>query len=151
MSWHHAIAGTKFSNSKTYLFLDTRYIPRLVSRNVYRAIGSLHLMFFKLFNKKCHTVGTSPKSKSWKEAESIPTSNTEICDCALSGLVTGTSINSGGVKLVVWPQIYPLSKMIRSCKCFPYVNKTSTLIKRYVKPPTMDILKCLIYIYNNYV
>ena len=34
--------------------------------------------------------------------------------------------------------------MIRSCQCFPYVNKMSTLIIRYVKPLTMDILKWLI-------
>jgi len=32
-------------------------------------------------------------------------------DLPLSGLGTGTSIQSGGVKLVLWDQIFPLDEM----------------------------------------
>ena len=39
-----------------------------------------------------------------------------------SWLGTGTSIKSGGIKLVLWAQTSPLSEMMRSCKCFPHLS-----------------------------
>jgi hypothetical protein len=36
-------------------------------------------------------------------------------------------INSGRVRLVLWPQTSSLSEMMQSCKCFPHVSKMSTL------------------------
>jgi hypothetical protein len=36
---------------------------------------------------------------------------------------------SGGVKLVSWiHQAFPLSEMMRSCKCFPHIPQVSTFI-----------------------
>jgi hypothetical protein len=53
-------------------------------------------------NTKYHTVGTIPKSiKTIVERVKIETpNNTQIHDRSLSWLDTGTSITSGGVKLV---------------------------------------------------
>ena len=65
--------------------------------------------------------------KSQKEAKSIP--QTQIHDRLLSWLGTGTSIKSGGIKLVLWDQISPLSEMMRSCKYIPCVIKMSTFIQ----------------------
>jgi hypothetical protein len=49
--------------------------------------------------------------KSWKEAQSILL--TQIHDCSLYWLSTGTSIKSGGGKLASWSQTSPLSEMMR--------------------------------------
>ena len=35
--------------------------------------------------------------------------STEIYDCSLFCLGTGTSVKSGGVKLVLWAQTFPLT------------------------------------------
>ena len=42
-------------------------------------------------------------------------------------LGTGTSIKSGGVKLVLHPQTTLLIEMMRTCKCISRVNKMSML------------------------
>ena len=41
-----------------------------------------------------------------------------LAHCYLSWCGMGTSIKSGGIKLVLLAQSYPLSEMMRSCKCF---------------------------------
>jgi hypothetical protein len=41
-------------------------------------------------------------------------------------LNTGTSIKSGGVRLVLWTQTSRLIEIIRSCKCFSRVSKMPT-------------------------
>ena len=49
---------------------------------------------------------------------------TQIHDRSLFWIGTGTSIKSGGVKLVfVCAQTCPLSETMRSCKYFPHVSK----------------------------
>ena len=55
--------------------------------------------------KKYHTVGKSQKS-NWGiiERDKIYIPSTQIHDCSLSWLGTNTSIQSGGVKLVVLAQ-----------------------------------------------
>ena len=53
-------------------------------------------------NKKYHTVGTVPKpNRKIEESSKIDTSNTQIHDRSLYWLDTGTSIKSGGVKIVL--------------------------------------------------
>jgi len=70
---------------------------------------------YKMENKKYHTVGIVPKSNiKIIERGKIDTPNTKIHDRSLSWLGTGTSIKSGGVKLVLWTQTSPLSAMIWS-------------------------------------
>jgi len=55
-------------------------------------------------SKKYHTVGTISKfNRKIVESGTINIPNTEIHDCTLSWLSTGTSIKSGGVKLVLMP------------------------------------------------
>ena len=74
-------------------------------------------------DKKYHIVRKIPKSNiKIEERATIDHSNTQIHDCSLSWLGTGTSITSGGIKLVLWVQTPPLSEMIRSCKCLLHVN-----------------------------
>jgi hypothetical protein len=65
----------------------------------------------------------------------IPKSNgkidTRIHDRSLTswlGTYTVISITNSGFKLVLWAQSSPLSEMMGSCKCFPYVGKISTLL-----------------------
>ena len=43
------------------------------------------------------------------------------------------SMNSGGVKLVLWTQKSRGSEMMRSCKWFPYVSKIQTLTYNWGK------------------
>ena len=38
----------------------------------------------------------------------------------------GTSIKSGRIKLVLWAQTFPLSEMMRSCKCLPRASEIPT-------------------------
>jgi hypothetical protein len=54
--------------------------------------------------KKNHTVEAIPKTKKSKivERSKVDTPKRQIHDRSLSWLVTGTSIKSGGVKLVLW-------------------------------------------------
>ena len=58
--------------------------------------------------EKNTTVGTIPKSNiEIVERGKIYTSNTQIHDSSLPWLGTGTSIKSGGVKLVLWAHHMP--------------------------------------------
>jgi hypothetical protein len=67
-------------------------------------------------NKKYHTVGTIPKSNIIIVGRvKSDTPNIQINNRSLSWLDTGTSIKSGGAKLVLLTQTYP--EMKRSCKC----------------------------------
>ena len=53
-------------------------------------------------NKKYHTVGTIPQSNiKIVERAKIDTSNTQIHDSSFSWVGTGTSMESGRVKLVL--------------------------------------------------
>jgi hypothetical protein len=77
----------------------------------------------------------NPVDKSEKKAKSIPLS--QLYHCTLSWLCTGTSIQNGGVKLVLWDQRFPLNKMIGSCKCFPHVSKI--LILKYKRENSVSV------------
>jgi hypothetical protein len=69
--------------------------------------------------QKTHTVGTVPKSnRKIVERDEIDTINTHIHDCSFSWFGTGTSVESGWVKLVLWAQISPFSEMMWSLKTF---------------------------------
>ena len=50
--------------------------------------------------------------------------NTQIHDHSLYMLGTGMSIKTGGVKLVLWAQTFPLSEIMWTCKHLPRVSKT---------------------------
>ena len=65
---------------------------------------------------------------------------TQIHDRSLFWLGTGTSIESGGVKLVLWAQSTPLSEMMWSCKCFLHVSKMSTFTYNLAIIPKMGPL-----------
>jgi hypothetical protein len=79
-------------------------------------------------NKKYHTAGTFPKSNvKIDEKRENRYLNTHKNDRTLSWLGTCTSIKRGEAKLVLWAQTSPLTEMMRSCKCFPFVSKMSTL------------------------
>jgi hypothetical protein len=41
-------------------------------------------------------------------------------------------MKSGGIELLLWTQISSLTKMIRSCECFPHASKTQTLTYKWV-------------------
>lgn len=59
----------------------------------------------KMYTKKYLIVRTIPKSNiKIVERGKIDTSITQINDRSLSGLGKGTSIKSGGFKLVLWTQ-----------------------------------------------
>jgi hypothetical protein len=65
------------------------------------------------------TVATIPKSNiKIVERGKIDATNTQVHERSLSLIGTGISIKGGGVKLISWTQISPLSEMMRSCKCF---------------------------------
>ena len=76
-------------------------------------------------------------SKSQKEAKS-----TQIHDRSLSLFDTGTLINSGGVKLVLGPNLPSNSEMMRSPKYFPHVSKMPTFIYNWANSV---IIKNLIF------
>ena len=62
----------------------------------------------KMTNREYHIVGTILKSNiKLAERCKIDTPNTQIHYLSLSGIGTGTSVKSGGVKLVLWPK-HPL-------------------------------------------
>ena len=66
-------------------------------------------------NKKDHTVRTISKSNiKIVDRGEIDTCNTQIHDRSLFLLGTGTSVNSGGAKLVLWAQTSPLGEMMLS-------------------------------------
>ena len=59
-------------------------------------------------NKKYNTAGTVPKSNiKIVERDTVDTPNTQIHNRSLSWLGTGTSIKSGGAKIVLWAQTSP--------------------------------------------
>ena len=60
------------------------------------------------------------------ERYKIETLNTQIHDRSHSWLCTDTSIKSGGDELDLWAKGFPLTEMMRSCKCFPHVSKIPT-------------------------
>jgi hypothetical protein len=66
----------------------------------------------KIKNQKYHTVRTVPKSNR-KIVESGKIDTLNIHDRSLYWLGTGTSIKSGGIKLISWDQTSPLSEMMR--------------------------------------
>ena len=75
----------------------------------------------KLKKKKYQHFGTFPKyNRKVAERSKIDTPNTHIHDHSLSCLGTGTSITSGGVKLVPWTQPSRMDcKINEECvKCF---------------------------------
>jgi hypothetical protein len=59
-----------------------------------------------LKNKKYQIVATVPNTNKKKiiERDKMDTPNTHIHDQAFSWLGTGTSIKSGGFKLILWDQ-----------------------------------------------
>jgi hypothetical protein len=65
-------------------------------------------------NKKYHTVGTIPNfDRRIVEKIKFDNLNTQIHDRSLSRLGTGTSIKSGGIKLILWNQTSPLSEVMQ--------------------------------------
>jgi hypothetical protein len=61
-------------------------------------------------NEKYQTVGTFPKfNRKIVARDKIDTPNTQIHDNSLSCLDTGTSIKSGGVKLILLAQTFPIT------------------------------------------
>jgi hypothetical protein len=65
---------------------------------------------------------------------------TQIHDRSLFWPCTSTSIESGGVKLVLWAQSTPLSEMMWSCKCFLHASKMSTFTYNLAIIPKMGPL-----------
>jgi hypothetical protein len=81
-----------------------------------------------LLDKYYHTLGTVPKSnKNITESDKIDILNTQIHDCSLSWLGTGTSIKSGRVKLVLLAYTSTISEMMLSCKCLQCASEIPTL------------------------
>ena len=68
-------------------------------------------------NKTPHCPNNSKIKYQNRRKRQIDTTNTQIRDLSSSWLGTGTSIKSGGIKLVLWVQFFPLSEMMQSCKC----------------------------------
>ena len=81
--------------------------------------------FIQLDIQKSHNKKKMPLKQYQKYK--INTHNAHMHNRSLSWLVTGTSIQSSWVKLVLWAQTFPLSEMMRPCKCFPQVGKMPTL------------------------
>ena len=98
----------------------------------------------KLWNEmknEYYNVGIVPKSIR-KIVETDPKSIllTHIHDRSLSWIGTGTSIKSGGVKLVLWTQTSILSDIKRSCKCFPHASKLSNPTYKWVTSVVVEKL-----------
>ena len=53
-------------------------------------------------------------------------------DHSLSCLGTGTSINSGGVKVILWTQTSTLSVMMWLCKCFHIIAQVGQFVLLYL-------------------
>jgi len=101
------------------------------------------------WEKKYHTVRTIPKSNiKIVERSKLDTPNTQIHDHSLSWLGTGTSIKRGRVKLVLCAQTFPLSEMMRSCKCFSHVSKIPTLAYNWANTVIIKNAIILIPIHN---
>jgi hypothetical protein len=67
----------------------------------------------------------------------------------LSWLGTSTFIKTiGGAKLPLWEQTFPLSEMVRFCKCFQHSSKMPTLTylgehRYYINQITDSVIHCL--------
>ena len=74
----------------------------------------------------------------------------QIHDHSLTWLGTGTSIKSAWIKLVLSPS-FILSEIVRSCKCYPHMNKMPTLRYNRVNNVIIKngiILNIKLYIFN---
>ena len=71
---------------------------------------------------KAHMAYVPGELKICRKTETKLILLTQIHDKPLSWLGTGTSIISGGVKLVLWAQSSPLSEMMTSYKCFLHAS-----------------------------
>ena len=67
--------------------------------------------YYKIKNTTLSEQFQNPIEKSQKEAKSIPLTNKQYITGSLSWVGTGSSIKSGGVKIVLWAQIWPLSEV----------------------------------------
>ena len=70
----------------------------------------------KMKNKAKITTLSQTVLISYRKSQKQKPLHTHIYDRSISCIDTGTSINSGGVKLIFWTQSSPLSKMMLSCK-----------------------------------
>jgi hypothetical protein len=94
-------------------FQSSLYLLRKNFFNTF-SIGYNAILSNKVKNIKYHTFGTIPKSNiKIVERGKIDTPNTQIHDCSLSWLGTGTSIKCGRVKLVLSAQISPLRFLVK--------------------------------------
>ena len=64
------------------------------------------------------------------ERGTIDAPNKQIHDCSFPLLDTGTSIRSGGVKLVLCTQTFLRTEMMWSCQRLPQLSKNATLTKK---------------------
>ena len=105
------------------------------SHNVVSSTSRLSLLLVILLYVTLENVSLILKStRKIVERIKIDNPSTQMHDCWLSWLGTGTLIKRGGVKLVFMDP----SQMIQLCKCFPHVSKMPTLVynqeeQRYYK------------------
>ena len=100
------------------------HLKSVMCRKVYAychmlACGKLVYKFIQLDIQKCHNKKKMPLKQY--QIYKINTHSAHMHNRSLSWFVTGTSIQNGGVKLVLWTQTFPLSEMMWRCKlkCFP--------------------------------
>ena len=75
------------------------------------------------YTRKLHiTQAWVLSTKEKKMKKKIDSPNAQIYHHWLYWLGTGTSTQSGKVKLVLWAQTSLLSERVQSCKCFPPVS-----------------------------
>jgi hypothetical protein len=107
------------------VFLNIR-IPKGMRYDSKLSLSNLCICFDAscFISIKWKTKNTTPKEqfknpieKNRRKRSKIDTPNTQIHDRSLSSLGTDTSINSGGVKLVLWIQTSPLSVMMWTWTC----------------------------------
>ena len=96
------------------------------------ACGKLVYKFIQLDIQKCHNKKKMPLKQY--QIYKINTHSAHMHNRSLSWFVTGTSIQSGGVKLVLWAQTFPLSEMMWPCKlkCFPHANPHMSLVEQFL-------------------
>ena len=79
-----------------------------IKRGLFVEDPTYNICTYKMKNKKYNTAGTVPKSNiKIVERDTVDTPNTQIHNRSLSWLGTGTSIKSGGAKIVLWAQTSP--------------------------------------------
>lgn len=106
---------TKHTGSMNAFHTQYRFLKETIE-HVYDPIYRNDTM-----KEKCHTKFIT---KSYRNAISIHLAHKYMtAHFPVSWLGAGTSIKSGGVRLVLWTQNFPLSKMMRTCTCFPRVSK----------------------------